>query len=134
MKHLKKFNESDTKEYLKSEEFYKDLTDKLFFEINDYFKEKRFFPLNVKLDRRGSNVYYGSVCMAGGWSNRMNDKEEDWLFAKLKHYKNEFGIDYSACADSFASSVIYNIENDNWPKESIDYLNFPPDPFPDRDS
>jgi hypothetical protein len=133
MKYLKRFNESGS-EYLKSEEFYMDLADRLYNDIDDYFKDKkRFFPLNVKLNRRKDGEYFGSVCMAGGWSDRMNDEEEDWLFDKLRNYSDRFGIDFSACGDSFGGGdLIYNVENNDWPKDSRDYFNFPPDPFPGR--
>lgn len=134
MRYLKRFNESDSSEYLKSEDFYKDLTDRLYLEIDDYFKEKeRFFPLNIKLNRTSDGEYFGSVCMGFGWGNRMNDEEEDWLFSRLRSYRDRFGIVYSACADSFGGGdEVYNIENRDWPMSSHDYLNFPPDPFPGR--
>jgi hypothetical protein len=133
MKYLKRFNESES-EYLKSEEFYMDLADRLYNEIDDYFKDKkRFFPLNVKLNKRNDGDYFGSVCMSMGWSERMNEEEEDWLFDKLRDYRDRFGINFSACGDSFGGGdEIYNIENSDWPKESRDYFNFPPNPFPGR--
>ena len=133
MKYLKRFNESES-EYLKSEGFYMDLADRLYNDIDDYFKDKkRFFPLNVKLNRRKDGEYFGSVCMAMGWSDRMNKEEEDWLFDKLRSYRDRFGIDFSACGDSHGGGdLIYNIENTDWPKSSYDYLNFPPNPFPGR--
>ena len=128
MKYLKRFNESNN--YLESEDFYKDLCDRLFIDIDEYFKEKnRFFPLNIKLTKTISGKYNGSVCMAGGWYNRMNDEEQDWLEDKLKYYRQNFNIDFSLCGDSYGGNQIYNIENDNWPKNSYDYLNFPVNPF-----
>lgn len=128
MKYLKTFNENN--DYLKSEDFYKDLTDRLFIDIDDHFKDKkRFFPLCVRLRRDGENSYSGSVCMGLGWYNRMNDEEQEWLEDKLVYYKNKFDIIFSMCGDSFGGDEIYNIENDSWPKSSHDYMNFPPDPF-----
>jgi hypothetical protein len=131
MRYLKRFNESN---YPQSEEFYMDLTDRLYNDIDDYFKDKkRFFPLKVQLNKTKDDKYFGSVCMASGWSDRMNNEEEDWLFDKLRYYRDKWGIDFSACGDSFGGGdLIYEMENNDWPKESHDYFNFPPNPFPGR--
>jgi len=130
MKYLKKFNES----YDKSDEFYKDLTDSLFFEINDYFTEgkKRFFPLNVKIGKDTDGSYYGSVCMGPGWGGRMSDEEEDWLFDLLRNYRQQHGVSYDCCADSFSHKYFYERKNAAWPENTIDVINFPKNPFPER--
>ena len=37
------------------------------------------------------------------------------------------------CGDSSGGGdLIYDIQNEDFPKHSTDYFNFPPDPFPDR--
>ena len=131
MKYLKKFNESN--DYLNSQDFYMDLTDRLYNDIDDYFRDKkRFFPLKDQLNKTKDGKYFGSVCMAGGWADRMNDEEEEWLFNKLKYYKKNHGIDFSACGDSFGGNLIYTMENNDFPKSPHDYFNFPPNPFPGR--
>lgn len=131
------FLEEETNEssnYEKSEEFYKDLTDSIFFDINEYFVEvkKRFFPLLVKLAKNTDGSYYGSICMSGGWAGRMNDEEEDWLFDLIKHHRSTYGISYSACADSHGSRYFYERKNMAWPESSMDMMEFPEDPFPER--
>ena len=134
MKHLRTFNESSFDDYVKSEEFYKNLVDRLYIDIDEHFKDKgRFFPLKIQLNKRKSGEYFGSVCMALGWTNRINDEEEDWLFDKVRVYKEKWGIHFSICGDSSGGGdLIYDIQNDDFPKHSTDYFNFPPDPFPDR--
>ena len=63
----------------------------------------------------------------------MDYNEEDWLFDKVRVYKEKWGIHFGICADSFGGGdLIYDIQNDDFPKHSTDYFNFPPDPFPDR--
>jgi len=131
MKYLKTFNESN--DYLNSEDFYMDLTDRLYNDIDDYFRDKkRFFPLKVQLNKTKDGKYFGSVCMGGGWSDRMNDEEEEWLFDKLRYYRDKWGIDFAACGDSYGGNLIYRMENSDFPKSTDDYLSFPPNPFPGR--
>lgn len=115
------------------EEFYKDLTDKIFYDINEYFIEekKRFLPLKVLLGKNSDNSYYGSVCMGPGWSGRINDEDEDWLFDLLRSYRKEFGVSYDACADSFSHSYIYERKNKAW-DDGTNYMNIPPYAFPER--
>lgn len=82
---------------------------------------------------KGKDGYFGSVCMAGGWPARMNDEEEDWLMDKIKYYVDNYGIIFSACGDSFGGGdLIYTMQNSAFPKNTDDYFNFPPDPFPNR--
>ena len=130
MKQFERVNENS--DYLNSEDFYMDLTDRLYNDIDDYFRDKkRFFPLKVQLNRRKDGEYFGSVCMASGWIDRMNDEEQDWLGDKLRYYKDKFGINFSACADSWGGGdSIYKMENSDFPKHTSDYFNFPPNPFP----
>ena len=124
MKWLRKFNESE--DYLKSEEFYKDLVDRLFIEIDEYFKERnRKIPLCIKLDKVGGFYCYNndlttdinysvSICLGSGWSDAISYEEENWLNNKLNYYRVNWGLYGSLCGNSYSRSMLYFIDNDLW--------------------
>ena len=67
MKHLIKFESLDSteKQYqsLRDDDYYRDVCDSIFLEIDYYFKDKnRFFPLCVKVSNI-NGYYFGSICM-----------------------------------------------------------------------
>jgi len=128
MKYLKRFNESQDKE-----EFYKDLADKLFYEVNEYFVEEkgRFLPIKVMLSKNSDGNYDGSLCLGPGWSGRMNDEEEDWLFDLIRTFRDEHGINFGICADSFGVGYFYERKNMSW-DEGKNFNNLPEFPFRDR--
>ena len=108
----------------------KTITDSLFDEIDERFiLIGRFFPLKLKLNKH----YYISICMSYGWFERMDDNDMDWMSDRMEFYKQTYGISSSMCADSFSSDIIYEIENNMFPKNTDDIINFPPNPFPEEE-
>ena len=116
-----------------SEEFYKDLTDKIFYDVNEYFVEEkgRFMPIKVMLGKNKDNSYYGSLCLGPGWSGRMDEDEEDWLFDLVRTYRQEHGIDFGLCGDSFGHGYFYERTNNAW-ADGKNFDNLPDYPFPER--
>lgn len=150
MKHLIKFESYGLKLKLEEENkiiskyqstkdnnYYKDVCDSLFYEIDDYFKDKsRFFPLKVKLGKARSknneSYYHGSICMGTGWYERMDDKEQSWIESRIESYKDRYKIKFDMCGDSHSNMYFYEIENSSWPKSTQDMLGWPTNPFPGR--
>ena len=116
-----------------SEEFYKDLTDKIFYDVNEYFVEEkgRFMPIKVMLGKNKDNSYYGSLCLGPGWSGRMDEDEEDGLFDLVRTYRQEHGIDFGLCGDSFGHGYFYERTNNAW-ADGKNFDNLPDYPFPER--
>ena len=131
LRYLKKYN---IKESIDNEDHYKDLADKLFYEVNEYFVEEkgRFLPIKVMLSKNSSGVYNGSLCLGPGWGRRMDEDEEDWLFDLVGSYQKEHGIHFGICANSFDRNTFYERTNNAW-DDGQNFNNLPPYPFPDRD-
>jgi hypothetical protein len=130
LRYLKKYN---IKESVESEDHYKDLADKLFYDVNEYFVEERgrFLPIKVMLSRNSSGNYSGSLCLGPGWAGRMDDDEEDWLFDLVGSYQKEHNIYFGICANSFDSKTFYERTNNAW-GDGHDFNNLPDYPFPER--
>jgi hypothetical protein len=130
LRYLKKYN---LKESVESEDHYKDLADKLFYDVNEYFVEERgrFLPIKVMLSRNSSGNYSGSLCLGPGWAGRMDDDEEDWLFDLVGSYQKEHNIYFGICANSFDSKTFYERTNNAW-GDGHDFNNLPDYPFPER--
>lgn len=132
MKYLKRFDES----YQKSEEFYQDVVNKLYDEVDSFFKAKdRYFPLKVVL-RKAESGYGITICMGGGWVCRMNDEEQDWLENLCDNYTKRYNLLWcDMCGDSGGGRICYTIRNSQFPEDDrIDYFSMPPNPFPERDN
>ncbi len=86
MKYLKRFNESI--EVIDFDKMYKTAAEQLYIDINDEFIG-RFFPLKIVLDEL-DGYYNMSICLAMGWMDRINDKEQDWLDELIKDMQNQF--------------------------------------------
>jgi len=133
MKYLKRFNESA--EVMDFDKMYKTAAEQLFIDISDEFIG-RFFPLKIVLDELDNN-YNMSICLAMGWMDRINDKEQDWLGELIKDMQNQFSeynnIYIGYMGDSFSRRrIVFQKENDTFPKKSDDYMHFPIPPNPGR--
>ena len=137
LRYLKKYN---IKESVESEDHYKDLADKLFYDVNEYFVEERgrFLPIKVMLSKNSSalrvarlGVYDGSLCLGPGWGRRMDEDEEDWLFDLVRSYQKEHGIHFGICANSFDHNTFYERTNNAW-DDGQNFNNLPDYPFPER--
>jgi hypothetical protein len=133
MKYLKRFNESI--EVIDFDKMYKIAAEQLFIDISDEFIG-RFFPLKIILTELDNN-YNMSICLALGWMDRINDKEEDWLDELIKDMQNQFSeynnLYICYMGDSLSRKrIVFQKENDAFPKNSMDYTIFPDPPYPGR--
>jgi len=129
MKYLKRFNESA--ELIDFDKMYKTAAEQLYIDINDEFIG-RFFPLKIVLDELDDR-YNMSICLAMGWMDRINDKEQDWLDELIKNMQEQFSeynnIYIGYMGDSYSRKrIVYQKENDAFPKKSEDYMSFPKPP------
>jgi hypothetical protein len=133
MKYLKRFNESI--EVMDFDKMYKTTTEKIYNEIGKEFKG-RFFPLKVVLDELNGN-YNMSICLAVGWMDRLSENEEDWLEELIDTTQEEFSeyknIYIGYLGDTFSKKrIVFERQNDAFPKKSDDYMEFPKPPNPGR--
>ena len=133
MKYLKKFNESV--EVMDFDKMYKVAAEKIYNEISKEFKG-RFFPLKIVLDELDGK-YNMSICLAMGWMDRINDKEQDWLDELIRDMQDQFSeynnIYIGYLGDSFSRRrIVFQKENGAFPKKSDDYMDFPKPSNPGR--
>lgn len=117
------------------DKMYKTAAEQLFIDISDEFIG-RFFPLKIILDELNGH-YNMSICLAGGWMDRINDKEEDWLDELIKNMQYQFSeynnLYIGYMGDSYSRKrIVFQKENDAFPKNSLDYIGFPDPPYPGR--
>jgi len=125
----------ESKEVMDFDKMYKTVAEQLFIDISDEFIG-RFFPLKIVLDELDGN-YNMSICLAMGWMDRINDKEQDWLDELIKDMQNQFSeynnIYIGYLGDTFSRKrIVFQKENDAFPKKSDDYMDFPKPPNPGR--
>lgn len=128
-------NIKESHEVMDFDKMYNTVAEQLFIDISDEFIG-RFFPLKIILDELDGH-YNMSICLAMGWMDRINDKEQDWLDELIKDMKDQFSeynnIYIGYMGDSFSlRRKIYEKQNDAFPKKSDDYLEFPKSPNPGR--
>lgn len=140
MKHIKpyiKFNES-----VSNEEFdtlYTDIAEKTFYELDDHFHydKNQFFPLKVTLEEY-KGKYDLTIALGLGWVTRMSDDDIEWLSDYVYDLNDEFKKDNNFYAAFMGDGSrggarqLFSMSNEYFPKDPMDYENFPPGTYPDR--
>ncbi len=116
MKYLKKFNESI--EVIDFDKMYKITAEKIYNKISKEFKG-RFFPLKVVLDELEGH-YNMSICLSGGWMDRLSENEEDWLEDLINTTQEEFSeyknIYIGYLGDTFSKKrIVFEKQNKDFP-------------------
>lgn len=120
------------------DETYKIVSEQLFYELDDKFRIDPgvFFPLKVSLEERGGN-YDLTIALAGGWIRRMSDDDIEWLTDKIydinKEYENNKNFYAAFMGDGGGNGrIVFEMMNEDFPRDSRDYMNHPVGPYPDR--
>ena len=137
MKYIKPFNENET--YINFDEMYSIISEQLFYDLEDHFRydKQQFFPIKIVLNKKNSGKYDLTIALGGGWVTRMSDEDIDYLNQlvnsmndEYKKYNNFYAV---FCGDGFGlGEKLVDIQNECFPKTSMDYMNFPPGRYPDR--
>jgi hypothetical protein len=134
MKHLKRYNELiiESKDY--SDEDYIIIAERTFYELEEKFCDNQFFPLKVTLEEH-KGKYNLTIALGLGWITRMSDDDIDWLNDYLSELNQNNNLHSSFMGDSsgrMSARKLFFMKNNDFPKSSMDYLNFPPGKYPDR--
>lgn len=120
------------------DKIYTDIAERTFYELDDHFHydKNQFFPLKVSLEEYNGR-YDLKIALGLGWITRMSDDDIDWLNEYVNDLNSMFKKNNNFYAvfmgDSFGGGrKIYSIQNDYFPKQPNDYLNFPKGKYPDR--
>ncbi len=121
-----------------SDETYKIVSEQLFYELDDKFRfgPGVFFPLKVRLEYRNDS-YDLTIALAGGWIRRMSDDDIKWLRDKVYDINKEYesnGNFYAAFMGDGGGNgrIVFEMMNEDFPRSSMDYMNHPIGPYPDR--
>ena len=142
---LKKKQEEEKKglpDPVANEEFdkiYTDIAERTFYELDDHFHydKNQFFPLKVSLEEYNGK-YDLTIALGLGWITRMSDDDIEWLsdyvydLNAMFRKDNNFYAAFMGDGSRGGSRKIYNMQNDCFPKDSMDYMDFPPGRYPDR--
>lgn len=137
---LKKKQEEEKKglpDPVANEEFdkiYTDIAERTFYELDDHFHydKNQFFPLKVSLEEYNGK-YDLTIALGLGWITRMSDDDIEWLSDYVYDLNAMFRKDNNFYAAFMGDGrKIYNMQNDCFPKDSMDYMDFPPGRYPDR--
>lgn len=120
------------------DETYKIVSEQLFYELDDRFRIDPgvFFPIKLKLEER-SGKYDLTIALAGGWIRRMSDDDIEWLSDRVTDMNNEYSKSdnfYAAFMGDGGGNgrIVFEMMNEDFPRSSMDYMNHPQGPYPDR--
>ena len=139
MKHIKQYDlflESNEE----FDETYKVIAEQIFYEIDDKFRHdmEQFFPLKVTLEEYNGH-YDLTIALAGGWITRMSDDDIEWMSDRVydlnKQFEKNNNFYASFMGDSSgkgAARKLFYMQNEDFPNNPHDYLQFPRGKYPDR--
>ena len=122
------------------DETYKVVAEQIFYEIDDKFRHdmNQFFPLKVTLEEYKGH-YDLTIALALGWITRMSDDDIEWMSDRVYDLNKQFEKDNNFYVAFMGDSSgrggarkLFNMQNEDFPKESNDYLQFPEGRYPDR--
>lgn len=120
------------------DETYKIVSEQLFYELDDRFRidPSVFFPLKVCLEER-SGRYDLTIALAGGWIRRMSDDDIEWLSDRIVDLNNTYSKNDNFWAAFMGDGggdgrIVFEMMNEDFPRSSMDYMNHPVGPHPDR--